>query len=429
MEKTGTKEKISYGLGSMAITLVNLVFLKYWIEFLGNGIEMEMTDVGIVLMMGGGAGFLGLLLSGFIIDKTSTRWGKARTYLLWMTVPFALPGILMALLPLVGGKGAMLYGAVLYMMFLAAQSFLFVSLTSMLGSMAEEESERVSFGVFYMLGIGLGVLLSKILNGPVLEQISSRGGRSGYVVVTSLCAAACAGLLLLCFRNTRERISGKSKGLMPGRGLKAVLTQKNCILLLVIFIIGYAGVEMQRGLTAYYVDFCVRDRSIQGSPAELVYFLALPLVFVVMAVMKKYGMKKCFQLGTAVYCVSMFGLFLKGEAVWMLLLCSTLWRLGVCVMCVSFLVMAAKSLDILEVRKGIRPGGLLIVMILLGRRLAGGIAASLMGTILAQGGYNPMDSRPADTVLGAVRAGVTWVPLLFLAVCGVLSLFCSLDRD
>lgn len=95
-------------------------------------------------------------MMGVIIDKTHTRWGKARPYVLWMAVPFGIISASMFLVPNFGGTGKFIYALITYILFCIVYTALNIPYSTMLSCMTDDVSDRLSFNMFKSLGASLG---------------------------------------------------------------------------------------------------------------------------------------------------------------------------------------------------------------------------------------------------------------------------------
>ena len=92
-------EKIGYGLGDTASSMFWKIFSYYLPFFYSNVFGLTLTDAGMLLLVTKLYDAVSDPVMGVIADRTRTKWGKYRPYLLWMAVPFALVGILTFVTP------------------------------------------------------------------------------------------------------------------------------------------------------------------------------------------------------------------------------------------------------------------------------------------------------------------------------------------
>lgn len=126
--KISIKEKLSYGLGDLAcntmFTLVSSYIMFFYTDIAGIGL----AAVGTIMLVSRIVDAVTDPIMGGIIDKTHTKWGKARPYVLWMAIPFGIISVLMFISPDIGSTGKFIYALVTYILFCVVYTALNLSL-------------------------------------------------------------------------------------------------------------------------------------------------------------------------------------------------------------------------------------------------------------------------------------------------------------
>jgi len=141
--KLDKKEKISYGLGNLSanllITTANTFIVFFYTEISG----IAAATVGTLLMLArffDGATDLGM---GVLVDKTNSKHGKARPWLLWMSIPFMFAVILLFTSPDIGPTGKAIYALITYIFAIGiVYTMVSVPYNSMLVTLTQDQSER-----------------------------------------------------------------------------------------------------------------------------------------------------------------------------------------------------------------------------------------------------------------------------------------------
>ena len=149
---------------------------------------------------------------GVIADRTSSRWGKFRPYLLYLAVPFGLIGVLTFYTPPFGDAGKLVYAYITYSLMMMVYSGINVPYASLLGVMSPNPSERNTLSTYRMMFAYLGSFIALLLFMPMVNWFSGHSKelsdqQFGWFMAVVVIGVMCALLFLGCFAWTRERVS------------------------------------------------------------------------------------------------------------------------------------------------------------------------------------------------------------------------------
>ena len=138
------REKIGYGFGDMASSMFWKVFSYYLPFFYSNIFGLRLDQVGLLLVVTRIWDAVSDPMMGIIADRTRSRWGKYRPYLLWMALPFAVCGVFLFTVPPLGPTGRLIWAYATYILMMTVYTGINVPYAAMLGVMTESSSEKVS---------------------------------------------------------------------------------------------------------------------------------------------------------------------------------------------------------------------------------------------------------------------------------------------
>ena len=146
-------------------------------------------------------------IMGVIADRTQTRWGKFRPYLLWMAVPYGVCGYLIFANPTLGPAGKLIYAYVTYNLMLMAYTAINVPYSSLLGVISPSSRTRTVASTFRFVGaFGGGFLVSSFVK-PLARALGAGSETRGYQYTMAIFAAVSVAMFLVCFATTRERVA------------------------------------------------------------------------------------------------------------------------------------------------------------------------------------------------------------------------------
>lgn len=200
-------EKIGYGLGDAACSMLWKLFSVYLMFFYTDICGLDAWVVGLLFLVTRVWDSLLDPFVGLVCDRTRSRWGTFRPWLLWGALPFGLLGVLTFSMPDWSEGGRVAYAAVTYSAMMVVYSLVNVPYASLLGVISSDAQERTTLASFRMAFAAGGSILAVLLIEPLARLF---GGEAGYpggwtASVAVICALVVA-LLLATFLSTRERV-------------------------------------------------------------------------------------------------------------------------------------------------------------------------------------------------------------------------------
>ncbi|MFT3740943.1 MAG: MFS transporter [Breznakibacter sp.] len=181
-EKLKLKEKIGYGLGDAASSMFWKLFSMYLLIFYTDVFGLPAATVGFMFLITRlwDAAFDPVV--GVIADRTQTRWGKFRPYLLWMALPFGIVGIFTFTTPEFSVSGKLWYAYITYSLMMMVYSLINVPYASLLGVMSANPKERTTLASYRMVFAFAGSVLVLGTFQPLFDTFGSRklGGYPGH---------------------------------------------------------------------------------------------------------------------------------------------------------------------------------------------------------------------------------------------------------
>ena len=219
--------KIGYGFGDMASSMFWKVFSYYLPFFYANIFGISLVDTGVLLLVTRIWDAVSDPMMGIIADRTNTRWGKYRPYLLWVAAPFSICGILLFTTPDWGYAAKLVWAYVTYILMMTVYTGINVPYGAMLGVMTDNSQEKTVFSSFRMFFAYGGSFIALFAWDPLCKMFADMGAspQSSWQYAMIVIAACCFVLFVLCFLMTREQLTTVSSASL-GSDLKALVTNK-----------------------------------------------------------------------------------------------------------------------------------------------------------------------------------------------------------
>ncbi len=274
------REKIGYGFGDLSSSMFWKIFMYYIMFFYTQVFGLTLEDATLLILITKMWDAISDPLMGVIADRTSTRWGKYRPYLLWIAVPFALCGVLTFTTPTFGYAGKLIWAYCTYVMMMTVYTAINVPYGAMLGVMSADSKERNVFSSYRMFFAYAGSFVSLMIFGPLCNAFSSdtavsaNGGvqlstePAAWQTTMIVIGAICMLFFLLSFFLTRERVKVDRANVQHssiGRDLRLLLRNAPWWILLGVSLAVVMFNAIRGGVAAYYFSDYVGNESFMGT--------------------------------------------------------------------------------------------------------------------------------------------------------------------
>ncbi|HBG41980.1 MAG TPA: MFS transporter [Porphyromonadaceae bacterium] len=259
------KEKIGYGFGDAASSMFWKLFGMYLLFFYTDVFGMEAAAVGTMFLITRVWDSFFDPVVGVVADRTQTRWGKFRPYLLFLAIPFAVIGIFTFFTPAFSSSGKAVYAYVTYSLMMIVYSGINVPYASLLGVMSPDPKDRNVLSTFRMTFAYIGSFVTLLMFMPMVNYFSGNSKaiedqQHGWFMAVVVIGIACALLFLLCFALTNERVKPiKEKQAPLIDDLKDLIKNRPWWILLGAGVSALIFNSIRDGATIYYFKYFVDE--------------------------------------------------------------------------------------------------------------------------------------------------------------------------
>ncbi|MBR0259772.1 MAG: MFS transporter [Prevotella sp.] len=262
---TSLKEKVAYGFGDMSSSMFWKIFSYYLPFFYSNIFGLSLVDAGVLVLVTRIWDAVSDPMMGVIADRTNTRWGKYRPYLLWVAPFFSIAGILLFTTPDLDYGGKLIWAYVTYILMMTVYTGINVPYGAMLGVMTDDTNEKTVFSSFRMFFAYGGSFISLFLWEPLTNMMGGYNTPEGWFWAMVVIASACFVMFIICFSMTREHLKTIST-VSVGSDFKALLSNKPWWLLIGAALCFNLFNTVRGATVAYYFQ------DIIGADVSLVFF-------------------------------------------------------------------------------------------------------------------------------------------------------------
>jgi sugar (glycoside-pentoside-hexuronide) transporter len=199
-------EKFGYSLGDLAANFIFQAMLALQLDFYTHTFGLTAAQAGtLFLVVGLGVAFLNPVM-GMIADRTSTRWGKFRPWLLWTALPFGVIGVLTFTTPNISPAAKIIYAWTTYILLRVIYTVNNVPYASITAVMTSDPDERTSISSYRQIAANSAGFIIASLAIPMVRFFGHGDDARGYQLTMGLLSALSAIFFVIAFFCTKERI-------------------------------------------------------------------------------------------------------------------------------------------------------------------------------------------------------------------------------
>ena len=207
-QKISMREKVGYSLGDVAANLVFQMMMIFQLKFYTDIFGLEGAVAGSVLLIARVVDAFVDPLAGILSDRTKTRWGKYRPWVLWTALPFCVFYVLAFYNPGIEDKGLVaVYATVSYVLLMTMYSFNNTPYSSLGGVMTGDIKERTSITSIRFIGSTIAQFVVQGLTLPLVASFGQGDDRRGWLFTVSLYAVVAFVCIIVAALSAKERIT------------------------------------------------------------------------------------------------------------------------------------------------------------------------------------------------------------------------------
>ena len=413
------KEKIGYGFGDMASSMFWKLFGSYLMIFYTDVFGLPAAVVGTLFLVTRVWDSAFDPIVGVVADRTHSRWGKFRPYLLFLAIPFSVIGVLTFVTPPFGDNGKLIYAYVTYSLMMMVYSAINVPYASLLGVMSDNPKERNTLSTYRMAFAYIGSFIALLLFMPMVNFWSGHSKeiaaqQQGWTLAVAVIAVMCALLFIGCFAFTRERVKALHEKQAPLKeDLKDLWKNRPWWILLGAGVAALVFNSIRDGATVYYFKYFIVEEDFQTISFFGVSFVLSGLylsvgqianiagVILAAPVSNRIGKKQTYMGSMAIATVLSI-LFFWFDKDNLALIFTFQILISICAGSIFPLLwsMYADCTDYSELKTGNRATGLIFSSSSMSQKFGWAIGSALTGWLLSYFGFVANEVQQAEAIQG-----------------------------
>lgn len=434
-QEVSFKEKLAYGLGDGATAFAAVTVASFSMFYFTDYVGVNATTLGLILFVSRFFDSITNLLMGHWVDKTDTKYGKARPWILWTIIPFAITLILSFSIPTGWNETlTLIYITIIVNLYFIAYTASNIPYGTLGSLISRDQQVRSDLNIYRMISYFVGSIIIGAITMPLVNFFGNDNKAWTYVMI--IYGIALSLIFLFTFKNTKERVGAEKNqegeaeqdDLPLGQSLKLVVTNKYWVILFFIILAAWSLLFMLNNVNIYFAEHILDNSGYVGilnglfTGGLLIGFLSLSIL------LRKMSRRKMIAIGLVILIVSSLAMVIDTTN-WPLIATTSFLRgLGFAPIMGTAYAMLADVIDYGEWKNGVRNEGLTFAGGTFATTIGTGIASGGVGMYLGANGYiSGASAVQPETVYDSIRFLFVVAPALLGAIVLVLLYFYDLD--
>ena len=436
--KLSLKEKIGYALGDTAANIawrtIGPFLPIFYTDVFGLG-TVAVATLLLVIRLGDG---ITDLIMGTIADRTNTKWGKFRPWLIWTALPFGVALVLQFTTPDLNLSGKLIWAYATSIFYTLAYTANNVPYSALMGVMTSSVEERTTLSSFRFFGAYLGGIIATIGVISLVDFLGNGDQNIGYQYTMYVLAVILAAFSIITFFTTRERVPvTNTKTLTIKEDYKDLVSNKPWLLLLFIGFVFVTYNIIKQSSAMYYFSHYVNDeQNFFGSLSKWggknglagLYLLSLLVVSMISTVFAPYltkvlGKVRLFIISIVFSAVTAAAMYwLDANQIGSIFTLGIISEFGAGIMPILFFAMLGDAADYSEYKNGRRATGLIYSAGTFAMKFGGGVAGAITLMVLNFYHYDGKILVKTAEMLEGIKLNMSIIPAVFVLV-AIVALF------
>lgn len=283
MKLTG-KEKISYGFGAVGKDMVYSIVSGYLLYYYNTVLGISATFIGILFMAAKVFDAFNDPFMGIVVEKTNTKMGKFRPWLLIGTITNAVILVLMYMVPRgVEGKGLLVYVSVAYILWGMTYTIMDIPFWSMIPAITQTGKDRENLSVIGRSCASVGFAVPTVLTMVIVPILGGGSERRGFAIFAIIIAAFFLIAESVTVLNVKEKVRVKQENVSVSEMIRALIKNDQALIVVTAIIVFNASLYLTQQLAVYFFKYDIGNGELVslfgavGGGVQIVSMMLLPL--------------------------------------------------------------------------------------------------------------------------------------------------------
>ena len=415
-------ERFSYGCGDLGCNIIYSAMSSFLLFYYTDYVHVSAGVIGTIMLLSRVFDGITDLIMGIIVDRTKSRFGKCRPWILRMAIPFALAGILLFTVPSGLGNTAKL--AYIFITYNLVSSVIYTAINvpyATLNSLiTQDQNERSVLSIFRMILATTGTLIITNLTLPLVEFFGNN--LSAWTKTFAVFGILAVIVFMITFTGTKERVvpakDTKQEKVPFVKGISLLFQNKYWMMITITLVFIFINYSLNGGAAVYYAKNILHNSDMVGTMNLVANLVQIGVMFFTAFIIKKIGKRNMLIIGAVIYGLgfAMFG-FVGTNMTGIIIAC-VLKGVGNAGISSCMFAIVSDTIEYGEWKTGYRTEGLINSASSFGFKVGNGLGSAILGW-----------------VIGAAGAGTgseitfIWIPAILCIGQVVVMWFYKLDKE
>lgn len=436
--KVPLSEKLSYCFGDPALTLMYTMTTTLLIYFYTNVVGISSGSVGMIMLLSRVFDGFSDVLMGTIIDRTHSKYGKARIWILRLAIPYALAAILLFTMPNVGDMGKVIYAFVTYNIMNTVVYTAISQPFHALGSlMSRDRKERDTICNIRMV---LSITASMIITAftlPIINKVAVliNNTQAAWIIVTAVYATISVFVLVNTYCTCTERVKAaaqEQKSDIPFlTAFKATITNRYFLIALGLMIF-YTAYQIIIGTDlTYYCQYVLNDVNLVMPLSAAEKIATIIGIAMLPKILPKYGKRNLICAGCLLGIAGQLVFLLNITSVPLGIITCIMRGFGIAPFYGTQYSLPSDAIEYGHWKTGVRVEGLMFSSMSMGQKAGSGFTSAIMGAILSMAMFDGLKATAAEQTveaISAIKGFYLYVPIAIWVIMFLIAACYKLDK-
>jgi Na+/melibiose symporter-like transporter len=459
-EKLSIREKVGFSLGDSAANFIFQTIMLLQLSFYTDSFGISAAAAGWLFLIARLWGAVFDPVMGVVSDRTNTRWGKFRPWILWTALPFGIIGFLAFTTPHFGLSGKIVYAYITYILLLSVYSANNIPYAALSGVITGDMVERTSLSSVRFIFVTLATIAIQGFALPMVNHFGQGNSAKGYQITMGIFCALAVIFFIITFLTTKERIKpdpGQKTSLK--QDISDLLKNRPWVIMFLVFVFMFIFLAIRNGIMLYFFKYYLDKQSmmvfleklnnglwgllgrlgmagqntdIAGNVFSIINIFsqlaAILGIFLSKPLAARFGKRDVFKaaLILSVLVAAMF-IFITPGAILMTLAFQVLFNFAWGISMPLPWAMMADVADFSEWKNNRRATGIVFAGIIIGLKIGLAIGGAISGYLLSLYGYVANVAQTPHAVLG-IRLTTSIYPVLAMCIGIIILLFYEINK-
>lgn len=431
--KLSFMSKVAYGSGNLAANLMNCTVGTYISFYYTEVAGLPIAAVGVILLICRILDGLTDLGIGAIVERTNTKYGKARPWVLRMAIPFGISVFLMFFSPGFGVTGKIIYAAATYMAGIAiVYTAVSVPYNTLSALVTQDQDERTSLATMRQFFGFVGPLVITTISMPVINALGA--GQMAWSILAGIYGVIGSAIYLWVFFSVKEiDVDENKETIKIEKGnfileIKALFKNQYWMIVLIVTLVIFMNYGVKAGVQLYYSKYVLGDSNFYSLMSVASQIPNILCCFIIPAIARKFGKRNISMIGCVIAVIGGLIMVINPESRSLILVSTVINSIGMAPIAICCFAMLGDTAVYGEWKTNIRNEGLVFSATTFGEKAGNALGGAIAAFALAIGGFVGNATAQSASAIGIMKLCMIGFPVLVAIVIIIALKFYNLDK-